>query len=160
AAAAASGGPVAIGAQDCSVSAADAARTGEVSAAMLADLGAAYVIVGHSERRANHGETDEVVRAKAGAALAAGMRPIGCVGETAAERSAGRAAEVVASQVRGSVPPGQLVVAYEPVWAIGGSVTPSIGEIAEVHRVVRDTLAGQFGADAAAATRILYGGSV
>lgn len=154
------GKPILIGGQDCSPSAADAARTGEVSAAMLADAGAKYVIVGHSERRANHGETDALVRQKAEAAIAAGITPIVCVGETQAERAAGKVAEVVGRQVQGSVPgQGTFVVAYEPVWAIGGTSTPTLAEIGEVHALVRETLAGQFGVQANE-TRILYGGSV
>ncbi|MEQ1808331.1 MAG: triose-phosphate isomerase [Terricaulis sp.] len=152
--------PILIGGQDCSPNAADAARTGEVSAAMLADVGATYVIVGHSERRQNHKESDDLVRQKAGAAIAAGLTPIVCVGETQAERAAGQVAEVVGRQVKGSVPAqGGFVVAYEPVWAIGGNSTPTLAEIAEVHALIRETLAGQFGAQANE-TRILYGGSV
>lgn len=152
---------VAIGAQDCSPAAEDGARTGEVSAAMLADVGARYVIVGHSERRSLHGETDSLVRAKAEAALAAGLTPIICVGETQAERAVGRVGEVVGRQVRDSVPAGNpaIVVAYEPVWAIGGNSTPTIPEIAEVHALVRETLGGSLGAGADT-VRILYGGSV
>ncbi|MBK6704326.1 MAG: triose-phosphate isomerase [Caulobacteraceae bacterium] len=152
--------PILIGGQDCSPNAADAARTGEVSAAMLADVGATYVIVGHSERRQNHKESDDLVRQKAEAAMAAGVTPIVCVGETQAERAAGQVAEVVGRQVKGSVPAqGAFVVAYEPVWAIGGNSTPTLAEIAEVHALIRETLAGQFGAQANE-TRILYGGSV
>jgi triosephosphate isomerase len=149
--------PVQIGAQDCSVVAADSARTGDVSAAMLADAGARYVIVGHSERRSIFGETDAIVRAKAEAALAAGLIPIVCVGETQAERAAGRVSEVVGRQVRDSVPqtPGAIVVAYEPVWAIGGNSTPTLTEIADVHALIRETLSAQ-----GPTTRILYGGSV
>lgn len=152
---------VAIGGQDCSATAEDAARTGEVSAAMLADVGAKFVIVGHSERRTHHGETDDLVRRKAEAALAAGLTPIICVGETQAERSAGRVAEVVGAQVRQSVPSGQagIVVAYEPVWAIGGNSTPTVSEIAEVHTLIRRTL-GESLADQANGVRVLYGGSV
>lgn len=152
---------VLIGAQDCSAVAEDGARTGEVSAAMLADAGARYVIVGHSERRSLHGESDGLVRRKAEAVQGAGMTPIVCVGETLAEREAGRVGEVVSRQVRDSVPeqPGALVVAYEPVWAIGGNRTPTPPEIAEVHGVIRRTLAERFG-DEANEFRILYGGSV
>jgi triosephosphate isomerase len=155
------GKPMLIGGQDCSPSAADAARTGEISAAMLADAGAKYVIVGHSERRQNHKETDDLVRQKAEAAIAAGLTPIVCVGETQAERAAGKVAEIVGRQVKASVPGqgGTFVVAYEPVWAIGGNSTPTLAEIGEVHALIRDTLAGQFGAKANE-TRILYGGSV
>lgn len=153
-------GPILIGAQDCSPNAADAARTGEISAAMLADAGARYVIAGHSERRQIHGETDALVRQKAEAAIAAGLIPIVCVGETQAERAAGKVAEIVGRQVRGSVPgQGDFVVAYEPVWAIGGNSTPTLAEIGEVHALIRETLAAQFGAQANE-TRILYGGSV
>ena len=148
---------VIIGAQDCSAVAADSARTGDVSAAMLADAGARYVIVGHSERRTIFGETDAIVRAKAEAALAAGLIPIVCVGETQGERAAGRVGDVVGRQVRDSIPQasGAFVVAYEPVWAIGGSATPTLAEITEVHSLVRETLGAQ-----GASTRILYGGSV
>ncbi|ANP44536.1 triose-phosphate isomerase [Candidatus Viadribacter manganicus] len=154
-------GPILIGAQDCSPNGADAARTGEVSAAMLADAGAKYVIVGHSERRQIHKETDDLVRQKAEAALSAGLIPIVCVGETQDERTAGKVADVVGRQVRSSVPSqsGAFVVAYEPVWAIGGNSTPTLAEIAEVHALIRETLAGQFGGQAND-TRILYGGSV
>lgn len=152
--------PILIGAQDCSPNQADAARTGEVSAAMLADAGAKYIIVGHSERRQNHKESDDLVRQRAEAAIAAGVTPIVCVGETQAERAAGKVAEVVGGQVKGSVPKeGQFVVAYEPVWAIGGNSTPTLAEIGEVHALIRETLAGLFGAQANE-TRILYGGSV
>lgn len=157
---AAKGTGVLIGAQDCSPAADDAARTGDISAAMLADAGARYVIVGHSERRSIFGDTNELVRQKAEAALAAGLIPIVCVGETQAERAAGRVEEVVAGQVRASVPDNAgVVVAYEPVWAIGGNSTPTIPEIAEVHTLVRGTLAERFG-DEANGVRILYGGSV
>jgi triosephosphate isomerase len=153
----AKGTPVLIGAQDCSAVAADSARTGDVSAGMLADAGARYVIVGHSERRTIFGETDAAVRAKAEAALNAGLIPIVCVGETQAERLAGRVSEVVGRQVRDSTPqtPGAIVVAYEPVWAIGGNSTPTRVEISEVHALIRETLGGR-----GPATRILYGGSV
>lgn len=159
--AAAKGTGVLIGAQDCSEVGPDAARTGEVSATMLADAGARYVIVGHSERRTFHKEPDATVCAKASAALEAGLTPIVCVGETAAERSAGQVAEVITRQVSGSVPSGNagLVVAYEPVWAIGGNSTPTIAEIAEVHGLIRETLARQVGQEANG-VRILYGGSV
>lgn len=155
------GKTVVIGAQDCSPASADAARTGEISAAMLADAGARYVIVGHSERRTLHHETSELVRAKAEAALSAGLTPIICVGETQAERAAGRVREVITQQVRESVPDGAsgAVVAYEPVWAIGGDRTPSLAEIGEVHTLIRSILAERFGAQGND-VRILYGGSV
>ncbi len=151
---------VLVGAQDCSPSADDAARTGEVSAAMLADVGARYVIVGHSERRTIHAEGNDLVRRKAEAGLAAGLTPIICVGETLAEREAGRVAEVVGAQVRESTPAGAaFVVAYEPVWAIGGNSTPTIPEIEQVHRLIRETLAERLAVEANS-VRILYGGSV
>lgn len=154
-------GPVLIGAQDCSSNSADAARTGEVSAAMLADAGAKYVIVGHSERRQIQKESDDLVREKAEAAIAAGLVPIVCVGETHEERAAGKVADVVGRQVKASTPKqgGAFVVAYEPVWAIGGNSTPTLAEIGEVHALIRETMAGQFGGKANE-TRILYGGSV
>ena len=158
---AAAGSALAIGAQDCSSVAADAARTGEINAAMLADIGARYVIVGHSERRTLLGETDALVRAKAEAAAAAKITPIVCVGETKGERADGRVAEVLSAQVRASAPAqGALVVAYEPVWCIGGDRTPTVAEIGEAHAVIRSALAEKIGAAAADATRILYGGSV
>lgn len=159
AAAAAGGTSILVGAQDCCAIADDSARTGDVSAAMLADAGARYVIVGHSERRSLHGESDALVRKKAEAALAARLIPIVCVGETLAQREAGRAEEVVRAQVRDSVPSAQIVVAYEPVWAIGGNRTPTIEEIAAVHATVRETLSAAFG-EPGRAVRILYGGSV
>lgn len=152
--------PIFIGGQDCSPNPADAARTGEIGAAMLADAGAKYVIVGHSERRQNHKESDDLVRQKAEAAVVAGITPIVCVGETHEERAAGQVAEVVGRQVKGSVPrEGAFVVAYEPVWAIGGNSTPTLAEIGEVHALIREILTNQFGQQGTD-TRILYGGSV
>lgn len=155
------GAAIAVGGQDCSPVSADAARTGEVSAGMLRDAGASFVIVGHSERRSLFGETDALVRQKASAANAAGLAPIVCVGETQAQRADGKAAEVVAAQVAASTPddPAGLVVAYEPVWAIGGDRTPTAEEIAEIHGVVRAELSRRYG-KAGEAVRILYGGSV
>lgn len=156
-------GAIAVGGQDCHA-AASGAHTGDISALMLRDAGASHVILGHSERRADHFETDALVRAKAGAALAAGLVAIVCVGETGAEREAGRTLSVVARQLAGSVPEaaisGGLVVAYEPVWAIGTGRTPTLAEIAEVHNMMRAELAGRFGADAAGRIPLLYGGSV
>jgi len=142
-----------FGGQDCHP-APSGAHTGDVSAEMLADAGAAYVIVGHSERRADHGETDALVKAKAEAALRAGVTPIICVGETKAERDAGRAEAVVARQLDGSLPATRdpIVVAYEPVWAIGTGATPTVADIAAMHGAIR--------ARVGAAVRILYGGSV
>lgn len=152
---------VLVGAQDCSPVAADAARTGEVSAGMLADAGARYVIVGHSERRTLLGESDDLVRQKAEAGQATGLKVIVCVGETQAQRESGQATAVVAAQVRASTPAAAegLVVAYEPVWAIGGTRTPTLEEIAEIHAVVRAELAAKYGA-AGEGVRVLYGGSV
>lgn len=152
---------VALGAQDCHTQE-SGAHTGDVSPEMLADLGCTYVIVGHSERRADHGEDDAAVRAKAQAARRAGLVPIVCVGETEAERDAGKALEVVERQVRGSVPDGldggSLVVAYEPVWAIGTGRTPTAADVAAVHAHIRKTL-GDVTGDAEN-VRLLYGGSV
>jgi triosephosphate isomerase len=154
---------IALGGQDCH-SAEAGAHTGDISAEMLKDAGASYVIVGHSERRADHGETDGLVRAKASAALRAGLTPIVCVGETRAEREEGRAAAVVGAQVAGSIPreaaPQRLVVAYEPVWAIGTGLTPTPADVAEMHGLVRARLDAALGAGAGAHVRILYGGSV
>jgi triosephosphate isomerase len=156
------GKSVAIGAQDCHV-AASGAHTGDISAEMIADAGGSHVIVGHSERRADHGETDMLVHAKAEAAWRAGLVAIVCVGETEPERDAGRALEVVGSQLAGSVPDGataaNTVIAYEPVWAIGTGRTPSLADIGEVHDFLRAQLVARFGA-AAEGMRLLYGGSV
>ena len=157
-----SGSAISLGGQDCHAAAAGA-HTGDVSAAMLADLGCSHVILGHSERRSDHGETDAEVRAKAEAALAAGLTPIVCVGETEAQRDAGQALAVVEAQLEGSLPPlpaqPGLVVAYEPVWAIGTGRTPSTAEVAEVHGAIRAWLGGRMEA-AAQELRILYGGSM
>jgi triosephosphate isomerase len=156
------GSKVRAGGQDCHVSPAGA-HTGDLSAEMLADAGAAAVIVGHSERRADHGESDAVVRAKAAAVWRAGLTAIVCVGETAAERDAGRTLAVVGDQLAGSLPDGataaNLVVAYEPVWAIGTGRTPTIEDIAEVHGLIRAKLRDRFNGEADG-IRILYGGSV
>ncbi|MBY6240154.1 triose-phosphate isomerase [Methylosinus sp. Sm6] len=152
-----------LGGQDCHAEA-SGAHTGDISAAMLADAGASYVIVGHSERRADHGESDALVRAKASAALRAGLTPIVCVGETRAERDAGRAVEIVERQLAGSLPDDvaaeRLVVAYEPVWAIGTGLTPTTADVAGMHAAIRAHLDARFGAGASAPARILYGGSV
>jgi triosephosphate isomerase (TIM) len=153
--AALAGSAVAVGAQDCH-SAAQGAHTGDVSAPMLRDLGATHVILGHSERRADHAESSATVRAKATAALAAGLVPIVCVGETEAQRLAGEAEAVVAGQLAESLPDGFHaaggVVAYEPVWAIGTGRTPTEADIAAMHAHMR--------ALTTPATRLLYGGSV
>jgi len=159
---AAAKGGVAIGAQDVHPQA-KGAHTGDVSAAMLKEAGAVFAIVGHSERRTDHGETDALVRAKAEAAIAEGLVAIVCVGETEAERDAGRAEVVVESQLQGSVPAGasaaQLVVAYEPVWAIGPGRTPTVEDVAAMHAAIRAKLSVLLGNEANA-VRILYGGSV
>src|SRR5271169_1521398 len=156
------GGKLGLGAQDCHPEA-SGAFTGDISAPMLKDAGASYVIVGHSERRTLHHETDALVRAKAEAALKAGLTAIVCVGETRAEREAGRAASVVIRQLRESLPPGAtsatVVVAYEPVWAIGTGLTPTATDIAMVHNGARELLKGYCGLEGAK-IRILYGGSV
>jgi triosephosphate isomerase len=152
---------VLVGGEDCHARA-SGANTGDVSAEMLRDAGASHVIVGHSERRTDHGETDAVVRAKAEAAWRAGLVPIVCIGETLAEREAGRTLPVLETQLKGSVPAGataaRLVVAYEPVWAIGTGKTPTTPEVAAAHAHIRKVLAGL--APDAAAVRLLYGGSV
>ncbi|MEM6489475.1 MAG: triose-phosphate isomerase [Pseudomonadota bacterium] len=162
AAAAAAGGPVRIGAQDCHA-AASGAHTGDIAAEMLADAGAVAVIVGHSERRADHGEDDATVAGKVAAAWRAGLTAILCLGETEAERDAGETLAVVERQLAGSMPAGAsaaaLVVAYEPVWAIGTGRTPTVAQIAEVHDHLRTLLAAPLGAEAAG-VRLLYGGSV
>lgn len=151
-----------IGAQDCHT-AAEGAHTGDISAPMLVDAGATAVIVGHSERRSDHGEIDRVVKAKAAAAHKAGLVAIVCVGETAGERRSGLTLQVVARQLKASLPDGSTaantVVAYEPVWAIGTGLTPTVADVAEVHAMIRAELQSRFGADGAA-MRILYGGSV
>jgi triosephosphate isomerase (TIM) len=153
---------LAIGGQDCHA-VASGAHTGDISAEMMADSGATAVIVGHSERRADHGETDAIVMAKAAAVQRAGLTAIVCVGETEAERDQGRTIDVVAGQLAGSLPPVadplRLVVAYEPVWAIGTGRVPTVGEVADVHAAIRNALIARFG-DAGEAIRILYGGSV
>ncbi len=170
------GSPVALGGQDCHPAQSGAksgAHTGDISAEMLADAGCRYVILGHSERRADHGEDDALVRAKAAAAAAAGLVPIVCVGETATQRRAGAALRVIEAQLTGSLPravagpvdgPGggaDMVVAYEPVWAIGTGQTATPADVAQVHGHIRGLLERLLGgAGAAQAVRILYGGSV
>jgi triosephosphate isomerase (TIM) len=157
-----SGSLVALGGQDCHTEK-SGAFTGDVSAEMWADLDARYVIVGHSERRAMHGETDTVVSTKAGAAIRAGLTPIICLGESLAERDAGKTIDVVIRQLTGSVPDAAasapFVVAYEPIWAIGTGRTPTIAQVGEVHAALRAGLKSRFGG-AADNIRLLYGGSV
>ena len=154
------GSAVEVGGQDCSEQA-PGAHTGDLSASMLADAGARWVILGHSERRADHGETDALVADKVRAALAAGLKPIVCVGETLAERRAGRAELVVRGQVADSLPPElhgrEFALAYEPVWAIGTGETPTVDEVSAMHGALR---AGLKDAVGSADTQILYGGSV
>jgi len=159
-AAVAHGSRVAIGGQDCHALA-SGAYTGDISAEMLKDAGASAVIVGHSERRQYHAETDADVRAKALAARRAGLTPIVCVGEMRTEREAGHALKVVAAQLQGSLPDGapDFVVAYEPVWAIGTGLTPTTTDVGEMHRSIRDHLVSRY-REGGQGTRILYGGSV
>jgi triosephosphate isomerase len=152
----ANGSHVGVGGQDCHWLE-SGAHTGDVSAEMLADAGATHIIVGHSERRQDHGETDAVVRRKAEAVARAGLVPILCIGETLEQRDAGRTLEVIARQLEGSVPPGLmsspgLVIAYEPVWAIGTGRTPTVEQVAEAHGAIAERMGPL--------VRILYGGSV
>lgn len=156
-------GKVAIGAQDCH-SAASGAHTGDLSAVMLKDAGASFVILGHSERRADHGESDAYVAYKTLAAWGAGLTAIVCVGETLENREAGHTLDVIGTQLAGSLPDDctgdNTVVAYEPVWAIGTGKVPTTDQIAEVHAFLRSALITRFGDDVGAAIRLLYGGSV
>lgn len=153
---------VATGGQDCHVEE-SGAHTGDISAEMLKDAGAQHVIVGHSERRADHGETDALVAQKAAAGWRAGLVSIICIGETREEWDAGRTLDVLTRQIEGSVPagatPANTVIAYEPVWAIGTGLTPTAEDVAEAHAHMRATLAGRIG-EHAASMRLLYGGSV
>lgn len=161
-AAAARGSAVAIGAQDCHAEA-SGAHTGDIAAEMLKDAGAVAVIVGHSERRTDHGETDALVRAKTMAARRAGLTAIVCVGEQRGAREAGKTLDVIGRQLDGSLPDAatgtNLVIAYEPVWAIGTGLTPTPADVAEAHVFIRTRLTARFGAQGAR-IRILYGGSV
>jgi triosephosphate isomerase len=156
------GSVIAVGGQDCHAKA-SGAHTGDIAAEMLADAGASAVIVGHSERRTDHHETDDEVRAKAQAAWRAGLTAIVCIGETRAEREADKTLDIVGRQLSGSLPDGatgaNLVVAYEPVWAIGTGLTPTADDVALVHAFIRERLIGRFGPDGGP-IRILYGGSV
>jgi len=153
---------LAIGGQDCHT-AASGAHTGDISAEMIADAGGTAVIVGHSERRTDHGEDDALVRAKAEAAWRAGLTAIVCIGETEAERDAGKTLDVLRTQLAGSLPDGltaaNTIVAYEPVWAIGTGRTPSLADIEQAHGAVREALTERFPGEAAG-VRVLYGGSV
>jgi triosephosphate isomerase len=158
----AKGSKLAVGAQDCHTKA-SGAHTGDLSAEMLADAGASAVIVGHSERRADHGETDALVRQKAEAAWRAGLTAIVCIGETQSQRDAGQTLDVCGGQLKGSLPDGStaanLVVAYEPVWAIGTGLTPTANDVEQVHKFIRGVLTDRFKAEGGK-IRILYGGSV
>ncbi|MDR2008487.1 MAG: triose-phosphate isomerase [Alphaproteobacteria bacterium] len=152
-----------VGGQDCHFNK-SGAHTGDISAAMLVDVGAKYVILGHSERRANHGETNEIVQSKSTAALENGLNVILCIGETLDERKQGKTVGVVSEQIKNSLSslatPENFVIAYEPIWAIGTGLTPTIEEIAETHMAIRKYLASLAGEDFAQKTRILYGGSL
>ncbi len=156
------GSRIAVGGQDCHAKA-SGAHTGDISAEMLKDAGASAIIVGHSERRTDHLESDALVKSKAEAAHRAGLVAIVCVGETAAERQAGQTLAVVGRQLAGSLPENcratDTIVAYEPVWAIGTGLTPTVADVAEVHGAIRAALAARFGSEGQA-MRILYGGSV
>lgn len=151
------------GGQDCHAQA-SGAHTGDISAGMLADAGAQYVIVGHSERRTDHNETSALVRTKAEAAIGAGLKPIICVGETEAQRDAGEAESVVAEQLAASIPDAaeqhEVIVAYEPVWAIGTGRTPTLEEVGQMHDAIRARLVDRFGLSKGESIRILYGGSL
>lgn len=156
------GSAVEVGGQDCHALQ-SGAYTGDISAEMLADAGAQFVILGHSERREGHGETNALVAAKVEAALVAGLEPIVCIGETLVQRQAGAAVETVRAQAAGSLPASlkgrAFAVAYEPVWAIGSGLTPTADEIVEIHRAIRESLTRTFGEEGALVP-ILYGGSV
>lgn len=156
---------IAVGAQDCHPEE-EGAHTGDISASMIADAGAKFVILGHSERRQNHGESDATVRAKAEAALAAGLRVIMCVGESEKTRDAGRAVTHVKKQIKASLPESiedateRLTIAYEPIWAIGTGKTATVEDIAEMHAEIRALLIELLGEEHGSEVRILYGGSV
>lgn len=157
------GSKVALGAQDCHM-AEKGAHTGDISPVMLKDCGCAYVIVGHSERRANHHESNEIVCQKAEAAYKAGLKAVICIGETEAERDAGKTIDVCTKQIMGSVPDSatavNTVIAYEPVWAIGTGKTPTAADVEEVHAAIRKVVAKKLGKATANKMRLLYGGSV
>jgi triosephosphate isomerase len=158
----AKGTKVAVGAQDCHPKG-SGAHTGDLSAEMLADAGAGAIIVGHSERRADHGESDALVRQKAEAVWRAGLTAIVCIGETQKQRDTGQTLDICGGQLKGSLPDGataaNLVVAYEPVWAIGTGLTPTTQDVEQVHRFIRGVLTDRFKAEGGR-IRILYGGSV
>ncbi len=155
--------PLSIGAQDCHAGV-SGAHTGDTSAVMLVDAGARYVITGHSERRADHLESNEIVRGKSSAAIDAGLIAIVCLGESLAQRDAGKTLDVIADQLSGSVPDAanadNLVIAYEPVWAIGTGKVATLEQIGDVHDFIRAQLDAHFGAQTGQMIRLLYGGSV
>lgn len=156
-------GVVAIGGQDCHTGT-NGAHTGDVSASMLKDIGVSHVILGHSERRADHGETDALVREKTEAAWAAGLVAVVCVGETQDQRDGGKTLDVLGEQLAGSLPDGATgettVIAYEPVWAIGTGLTPTADDVAAVHAFIRGTIVERFGEMQGQGISLLYGGSV
>ncbi|MCQ2915056.1 MAG: triose-phosphate isomerase [Alphaproteobacteria bacterium] len=156
-------GKIFVGTQDASALA-NGAHTGDISVTQIKDIGATYAIVGHSERRADHGETNEIVCAKAKALIDNGITAVICIGETLAQRDAGKTIEVCRTQIQGSVPENataeNVVIAYEPVWAIGTGKTPTSLDVEDVHSAVRAEIAAKLGADVANKMRILYGGSV
>ena len=153
------GSAVGVGGQDCHA-AASGAHTGDISAEMIRDAGGSLVIVGHSERRTDHGETDSQVRDKAEAAQRAGLMPIVCIGETEAQRRNGETLNVLERQLDGSLPEkAAAIVAYEPVWAIGTGLTPSVEDVAEAHRFIRERVVARYGSSGSG-IRLLYGGSV
>ena len=158
-----SGSPLSVGAQDCHTEE-KGAHTGDISVSMLKDVGCSFIIVGHSERRTEHGETDVLVRRKAEVANSVGLNTVICIGETEAERDAENTLSVVKAQITGSVPDNatakNTVIAYEPVWAIGTGRTPTNDEVQEVHAVIRSQLASKLGQDTANGIRLLYGGSM
>lgn len=162
-AASAANGSIAIGGQDCH-SAETGAHTGDVSAQMLKDAGATHVILGHSERREDHGESDTDVRMKARAAIEAGLKVVICCGETLEEREANNTLDIIGGQLAGSIPDQvtgeNLIVAYEPIWAIGTGKVPTLDQIGEVHDFIRARLERRFGEGVGRSTRLLYGGSV
>lgn len=158
-----SGSSIEVGGQDCHI-ATSGAHTGDISAEMLRDCGATHVILGHSERRQDHGERNEDVRAKAQSAMQAGLTTVICVGESLSEREAANTLDIIGGQMSGSIPDAatgeNLVVAYEPIWAIGTGLVPSMDQIGEVHAFMRARLERRFGEGVGRSVRLLYGGSV
>jgi len=157
------GSKIFLGAQDCHPDS-SGAYTGDISAEMLADMGCSHVIVGHSERRSAHGETNKLIFEKASSAIAANLIAIICVGESENQRANGQTKNVILSQLSASLPPhstaANMIIAYEPIWAIGTGVTPQIYDVQEIHSLIRENLSGIISSANADQTRILYGGSV